>query len=88
MRRLFLVASLVLSGSSAVAQPDAPATPCSVTIARAPDDVRAVIEAWVSNEPHCGPSLELRVVPTDDGYYLFARTGEGRIYERVVPDGT
>ncbi|MGE0867484.1 MAG: hypothetical protein AB7P03_02900 [Kofleriaceae bacterium] len=84
---LLVIGSLLVCGSTSLAQPIEPtAGPCSVSIARAPDDVREVIEAWVRNEPRCGTALELRVIPTDTGYYLFARTDDGRVYERVVPD--
>lgn len=70
--------------SAAIADP-APAT-CEVTISRAPDDVRDAIEKWVRAEPRCTTSLDVRVVETDGGLYLFAQATTGRIYERVVPD--
>ncbi len=60
--------------------------PCRVTIALAPSDVRAEIEAWVRAEPRCENELEIRVVPTDDGLYLSARDQHGHVRERVVPD--
>ena len=47
--------------------------PCKVVIALAPDAVRTEIEAWVRAEPRCEHELEVRVVPTQDGYYLSAR---------------
>jgi hypothetical protein len=59
---------------------------CEVRFVRAPDDVRHTIESWLANEPSCVTSIELRVVPTDDGYYLLAQRPDGRIHERVVPD--
>ncbi|MBA3457230.1 MAG: hypothetical protein H0T42_29380, partial [Deltaproteobacteria bacterium] len=59
---------------------------CEVRFVRAPDDVRHVIERWLAAEPRCTGSMDLRVVPTDDGYYLLARRPDGRIHERVVPD--
>jgi hypothetical protein len=59
-----------------------------VTFLRAPDDVRAVIEQWVAAEPDCSASIELRVVPTENGYYLVAQRPDGRIHEREVPDAT
>ncbi len=64
----------------------AAAEPCSVSIARAPDDVRAEIERQVAAEPTCRNTLEVRVVPTDGGLYLFARDERGRVRERIVPD--
>ena len=85
--------AIVLLSSVASAQPGvappaaAPAAPaCSVTIARAPDDVRATVESWVKAEPTCTVQLEVRIVPTDGGYYLLARDEFGRIRERIVPD--
>ena len=60
--------------------------PCDVTIVRAPDAVRAEVEAWVHAEPHCGATLEVRIVPTASGLYLLAQDHDGHTYERVVPD--
>ena len=68
------------------AQPVTQPSPCEVTISRAPDEVREAIEAWVNAEPRCTTTLDVRVVPTDGGFYLFARDGAGRVRERVVPD--
>src|SRR4051812_33596116 len=85
MRTLIPLTVLATAGS-AVAQPIVAPEPCSVSIARAPDDVRAEIDHWVRAEPRCNASLEVRVVPTDGGYYLFARDNRGRVRERVVPD--
>jgi hypothetical protein len=59
---------------------------CSVTIVRAPERVRREVEKWVSAEPRCTRSLELRVVPTEGGLYLIARDDRGLIRERIVPD--
>jgi hypothetical protein len=59
---------------------------CAVTIVRAPDDVRSVVEQWVQAEPKCSVKLELRIVPTEGGLYLLARDEHGRLRERVVPD--
>lgn len=85
MTRWLALAGLCTTGIAAaqpVTRPDA----CRVTIAYAPEDVRAEIEAWVRAEPRCERELEVRVVPTDDGLYLQARDGAGRVRERVVPD--
>ena len=60
--------------------------PCAVTVALAPAEVRAEIEAWVRAEPRCVRELEVRVVPTDDGLYLTARDARGVVRERIVPD--
>lgn len=64
----------------------AEASPCEVSIPTAPDDVRSEIERWVRAEPRCGQPLEVRVVATDGGYYLFARDRTGGVRDRVVPD--
>jgi hypothetical protein len=63
-----------------------PRPQCEVTIARAPDDVRTVVESWVQAEPSCNVKLEIRIVPTEGGLYLLARDEQGRLRERVVPD--
>jgi len=80
MRTLISITAVLAAASSAAA------APCSVSIARAPDDVRAEIERWVAAESRCNTTLEVRVVPTDGGYYLFARDDHGRVRERIVPD--
>jgi len=79
--------SIVVPLLAAVLLPRAAAAePCQVTYARAPEDVRKVIESWVRAEPRCVTTLELRVIPTDGGLYLMARDGNGRVHERLVPD--
>jgi hypothetical protein len=80
---LWVVAVLVASLRPAVAQPL-----CDVTIVRAPDNVRVEIERWVATEPACASALEVRVVETVDGLYVFARDDRGFTRERLVPDGT
>ncbi len=81
------LAALVLLGGTARAQPIVvPEHECKVTVALAPDDARAEIEAWVSAEPRCVRELEVRVVPTEDGLYLSATDPRGHVRERVVPD--
>jgi hypothetical protein len=82
MRLVAIALCSVMFAGSAVAQPGV----CNVTIVRAPDAVREVVEGWVRAEPRCTGTLEVRIVPTDGGYYLFARDASGRIRERVVPD--
>jgi len=78
MRQLALATTLLLSNVAA-------AEPCAVTIARAPEDVRAAIERWVAQERSCSSKLEVRVVPSDGGFYIIARDDRGRLHERVVP---
>jgi hypothetical protein len=84
MRTSFLSLALLAAVSArAVAQP---APPCEVVIARAPDAARAEIERWLAVEPHCARGLEVRIVETTDGLYLFARDDRGFTRERMVPD--
>ncbi len=84
--RLSIAAAVVIVGAASPARAQPQPRRCEVTIVRAPDEARAVIEGWVRAEPRCTTSLELRVVPTEGGLYLFARDDGGRIHERVVPD--
>ena len=84
MRHASLIAgALVAMTNAAAAQPE-PA--CEVRFVRAPDDVRHVIEAWLASEPRCTSTIDLRVIPTESGYYLLAQRPDGRIHERFVPD--
>ena len=84
MRRVVTIAgALAAMAAPAAAQPQ---HTCEVRFVRAPDDVRHVIEAWLDSEPRCTSTIDLRVVPTDDGYYLLAQRPDGRIHERFVPD--
>jgi hypothetical protein len=76
----------LLVATPAAAQPVTQPKACQVTIARAPDDVRAVVEAWVKSEAQCNVALELRIVPTEGGLYLLAQDEQGRVRERIVPD--
>lgn len=64
----------------------AAADPCDVRIVHAPDAVRAEVANWLLDEATCGAPLEVRIVPTTDGLYVFARDTNGRVRERVVPD--
>jgi hypothetical protein len=91
MRYPVLIAMVSLAGSAAAQPADPPtlveAHPCTVTIVRAPDDVRREIEDWVHREVACRISLDVRVIPTDGGLYLLARESTGKLHERLVPDG-
>jgi hypothetical protein len=86
MRNVIYAALLVAAPASVGAQPVTQPKACQVTIARAPDDVRAVVETWVRSEPQCSVALEIRIVRTDGGLYLLAQDERGRIRERIVPD--
>ncbi|HEY5926542.1 MAG TPA: hypothetical protein VIV11_32870 [Kofleriaceae bacterium] len=81
-----LLFTLVLASAPAVAQPITRPDACGATIAYAPDDVRTVVEQWLRQESSCNVTLEIRIVPTDGGLYLFARDEHGRVRERLVPD--
>ncbi len=85
MRGTCLILSSVLVCAS-VAVAEAQASRCEVSIVRAPDAVRGVIERWVAAEPDCGGPLEVRVVATDRGLYVVAIDAEQRTFDRVVPD--
>src|SRR5215468_4431933 len=88
--RFSLSIAVLLLAARASAQPappfDVDASPCAVTIVRAPEEVRRVIEAWVRKETACRIALDVRAVPTDGGLYLLARDSAGRLHERIVPD--
>lgn len=88
MRLLTAATVLAVASAPALAQPraDMRAEMCGVTFVRAPDEVRHEIERWLEAEPRCTSSIDLRVIPTDDGLYLLAQRPDGRIHERVVPD--
>jgi hypothetical protein len=83
--RSIVLAALVVA-TPAAAQPVTQPKACQVSIVRAPDEVRSVIEAWVSSEPQCSVALEVRIVPTEGGLYLLAQDEQGRVRERIVPD--
>src|SRR4029079_15632515 len=83
--RILIFATLLIAAPAA-AQPVTPSKACSVNIARAPDDVRQVVETWVRSEAQCSVALEVRIVPTEGGLYLLAQDEHGRVRERIVPD--
>ncbi len=84
--RWVLVSSIVtVFAAPARAQPVTGAEDCAVTIVRAPHEVRTEIEAALAPEP-CTMPLEVRVVPTEGGFYVLARDFGGRVRERVAPD--
>lgn len=76
--------SVIAATTTAAAQPAA--SRCQVGVSRAPDEVRAAIAQWVNAEPRCSTSLDVRVIATEGGYYVIAHSGNGRVFERVVPD--
>jgi hypothetical protein len=83
---------LVALGVMAVAMPAAarPASPhaeaCPVTVVRAPDEVRAIVDAWVRTEPRCGAALEVTIEVAEGGFVLTARDARGGRRVREVPD--
>lgn len=79
MRVLLAVLGVAVAARAARAE-------CTVDVARAPADVRSTIESWVAQESHCAHAIEVRVVPTEGGLYLYARDEHGVVRERVVPD--
>lgn len=85
MRNL-IVALLAVAAAPAAAQPVTSPGACAVTISRAPEDVRAVVEDWVKAEPRCASSIDVRIIPTDGGLYILAQDDRGGVRERIVPD--
>jgi len=82
-----VLATLLALAAPVAAQPAGPVSrTCEVRFVRAPDDVRYVIETWLAAEPHCSSKIDLRVIPTDHGFYLIAQRPDGRLHERYVPD--
>lgn len=75
----------VLAPLLAAASP-ARAEPCAVTLVISPPSVRDVVAKWVQAEPRCSVALEVRIVPTDGGFYVHARDARARVRERIVPD--
>lgn len=85
-RAAWLLASMLVAATPAAAQPSIGNDTCRVTFVHAPDEVRLAIERWVAAEPQCTGQIELRVIQTENGYYLIAQRPDGRIHERLVPD--
>ncbi|HEY5926541.1 MAG TPA: hypothetical protein VIV11_32865 [Kofleriaceae bacterium] len=86
MRIAIYAALLFATPAAAQSVESANPRPCQVTIARAPEDVRAVVETWVRTEAKCSVALEVRIVTTEGGFYLLAQDERGRMRERIVPD--
>jgi hypothetical protein len=76
-----VLAALLAASGPAIAEP------CAVTLVISPPSVRDVVAKWVQAEPRCSVALEVRIVPTDGGFYIHARDARGRVRERIVPDG-
>ncbi len=83
MTKLTIAITLALGAGSAAADPVAD---CAVTIARAPEAIRGDVEAALAREHACAIPLEVRIIDTDGGYYVFARDPRGRVREHVAPD--
>ena len=86
MKTLISVGFLLAASHAAFAQPVTSPASCAVRVLRAPDDVRQVVETWVQREPRCAVALDVRIIPTEGGLYMFALDERGRIRERIVPD--
>jgi hypothetical protein len=86
MKTVISLGVVLVAASQAAAQPVTSPATCAVRVVRAPDDVRQVVEAWVQAEPRCSVALDVRIIATDGGLYLFALDERGRIRERIVPD--
>ncbi len=83
MTELTIALALALAAGSAGADP---ISHCAVTIARAPEAIRGDVEAALARERTCAIPLEVRIIETDGGYYVFARDPRGRVREHVAPD--
>lgn len=59
---------------------------CSVTYVTVPDGAKDIIDGWIAAEPHCRGTFALRVIPTHEGFFLFAERPDGTVHERQVPD--
>jgi hypothetical protein len=80
--RSLVFAGLMIAATPAFTHAD---PTCAVSIVRAPDDVRTVVESWLAKE-QCATPLTVRIIETDGGYYIYAVDDRGAIRERVVPD--
>src|SRR6187549_816404 len=58
---------------------------CTVHVIRAPAAVRAALEARIGIESAC-VTLDVRVIPTRDGYYVIATQPLGESFEGSVRD--
>src|SRR5687767_12649169 len=88
IRHAHLMVAICIAHAPAtvLARPTVDPGECIVTVIRAPSEVRAEIDKWVGAEQACKTTLEVRVLATDGGYYLWARDSFGREHERIVPD--
>ncbi|HUS31636.1 MAG TPA: hypothetical protein VMZ53_24195 [Kofleriaceae bacterium] len=86
MKAVISLGLALAASQTAFAQPVTSPATCAVKVMRAPEDVRQVVEAWVQAEPRCSVALDVRIIPTEGGLYLFALDERGRIRERIVPD--
>lgn len=77
--------SVLLMVVAAAAPARAETPPCAVTIVRAPDDVKTIVDGWVAKET-CTTPLSVRIIPTDGQLYIYAQDDRGRVLERLVPD--
>ena len=60
---------------------------CGIRILRAPDDLRAAVEAALKSDPvACTGDLDVWLIPSQGQVYVQARDHLGRVRERVVPD--
>jgi hypothetical protein len=84
-RSCCLIAVLAgFAGGTASADPDA--DPCAVRFVRAPAGMAPVIAARLQALQACTMPLDVWIVRSDEGLYLVARDGLGRMRERMVPD--
>ncbi len=60
--------------------------PCAVRFVRAPAGMAPVIAARLQALEACAMPLDVWIVRSEEGLYLVARDGLGRMRERIVPD--
>lgn len=82
---LIAVLAGLIGGTAAVEAETEPA-PCAVRFVRAPAGMAPVIAARLEALAACTMPLDVWIVRSDEGLYLVARDGLGRMRERMVPD--
>jgi len=85
MGNTMIVGAMLVSSLAAATATASPTKTCAVDIVRAPDEVRAAIEEQLGDAPTCAPELQVRVVATDDGFYVIG-LGGNTVLEDTVGD--
>jgi hypothetical protein len=81
------VLPLALAPLLALVPATAAAEPCGIRLVRAPEELRAAVEAHLAaDQSACAGELDVWLIPTAEGLYVQARDRLGRLRERVVAD--